>query len=145
MVGRQELQDYDALVVELGDVAQRIERIMKRKNELAHTLVSDSVEGTREDGTYGPIKIKGLPLPEYEKEVRRLKRMEERYKFLQIEISSRTEAVEEFIETVESPQIRTILRMRYIDRAPWEKISRRFGRSRDWARKSVDNFWRDCP
>ena len=52
MVGRQELQDYDALVVELGDVAQRIERIMKRKNELAHTLASDSVEGTREDGTH---------------------------------------------------------------------------------------------
>ena len=139
------LEEYDALVMEQADLSKRIAKIKRKLRELAGTVVADSVEGTREDGTYGPIKIKGLPLPEYEKEVSRLKRMEERYKFLQIEISSRTEAVEEFIETVESPQIRTILRMRYIDRAPWEKISRRFGRSRDWARKSVDNFWRDCP
>ena len=114
---------------------------MKRKNELAHTLVSDSVEGTREDGTYGPIKIKGLPLPEYEKEVSRLKRMEERYKFLQIEISSRTEAVEEFISSLDDPLIRVILRKKYIDRKTWAQVGRETGRSAEQCKKRSQRFF----
>lgn len=134
------LEEYDALVMEQLDISKRITKIKRKLRELAGTVVADSVEGTREDGTYGPIKIKGLPLPAYDQEARRLRKQETRYKILQLEISAQTEAIEEFIETVESPQIRTILRMRYIDRAPWEKISRRFGKSRDWARLTVDNF-----
>lgn len=135
------LEEYDALVMEQADLSKRITKIKHKLRELAGTVVADSVEGTREDGTYGPIKIKGLPLPAYDQEARRLRKQETRYKILQLEISAQTEAIEEFIETVESPQIRTILRMRYIDRAPWEKISRRFGKSRTWSQMQVDRFF----
>ena len=66
-MNRDILKKYDALKDEQGDIRKRIDQLEREMNRLLDTLVSDTVMGTREDGTYGPIKIKGIPFPEYDR------------------------------------------------------------------------------
>ena len=46
---------------EVKDIQRRIEKIKEELHRI--DIVSDSVKGTRLDGTYGSIKITGYPTP----------------------------------------------------------------------------------
>ncbi len=135
------LEDYDALITEQNDLSERIARAEYQVRRLSHSVVADSVEGTREDGTYGPIKIKGVPVPAYTKELLKLEKKRTRYQILQLEISAMTEAIENDIFQVKDPQIRTILRLRYIDRKTWEQVGRSIRKSPDQCRMAVNRFF----
>lgn len=138
---REQLDRYDALWTEIDDLRERIVKAEGKLIELATTVVADSVEGTRPDGTYGAIKIKGIPIPAYEAEARLLHRQKCAYERLCASLSAETEKVEDFINHVPESQIRTILRLRYLDRWTWERISRRFGKGREWSRNKIDRFF----
>ena len=135
------LDGYAALLVEHDDLAWRIRQTEQKITDLETTVVADSVEGTRPDGTYGPIKIKGLPLPAYDREVLRLKRQKARYELLRAEIGVQKAEVEDFISRVPKSEIRTILRLRYLDGRTWEQISRKFCKGREWSRNKIDRFF----
>lgn len=60
------LEQYIELKEEIQDLHDRIDRDQRRLNRIDEEgLVSDTVKGTRKDGTLGPIKITGYPIPEY--------------------------------------------------------------------------------
>lgn len=121
------LLQYADMVEERKDLIRRIDEIEKELIEMIEEkrVVSDSVKGTRRDGTYGTIKIEGFPLAEYES---KKKILELRKKQLEIACDNLHEMlheVEKFIEEIPNPNIRIIFRLYYIDNLTWLQVARR--------------------
>ena len=56
------LEQYLEIKGEIRDLKERIDRDQHRLERIkAEGVVSDTVRGTRKDGTIGPIKITGYP------------------------------------------------------------------------------------
>ena len=111
MIDRSILKKYDALKDEQRDIERRIENLRREMYHLLTLQVSDTVKGTREDGTYGPIKIKGVPMPEYDSKKAKLKERTRRYMDIKTELDGMISDIETFITTIDEPTIRTILRL----------------------------------
>lgn len=121
------LVQYCELMEEIKDLRARIKKLDKF---LANPpIVSDTVRGTRRDGTIGPIKISGIPDPE----MRGKERLRERYrKMLELkeeELLELTCKAEEYIESIEKPELRIMFRLYYIDGLTWEQVSIRMNRA----------------
>ncbi len=115
------LVQYCELKEEAKDLRRRIEKLDKF---LEHPpIVADVVRGTRRDGTIGPIKITGIPEPEYA----RKQRIRERYKHLleakEIELLEMTCRAEEYIESIEKSELRIMFRLYYIDGLTWIRVA----------------------
>lgn len=138
---REQLDRYNALRTEIDDLRERIVKAESKLIELATTVVADSVEGTRPDGTYGAIKIKGIPVPAYEAEARLLHRQKCAYERLCASLSAETATVEDFINRVSETQTRTILRLRYLDGKTWEQVARAVRKNPDQCRMMINRFF----
>ena len=57
------LVQYSDFMEEIKDLRERIKKLDRFLQN--PPIVSDTVRGTRRDGTIGPIKISGIPNPEY--------------------------------------------------------------------------------
>ena len=69
------LEQYLEIKGEIRDLKERIDRDQRRLERIkAEGVVSDTVRGTRKDGTIGPIKITGYPLPEVDQVKNMIKR-----------------------------------------------------------------------
>lgn len=136
------LKQYDALKDEQQHIRKEIRKLEREMDEILGTVVSDTVMGTREDGTYGPIKIKGIPFPEYDLRREKLQRRLARYEGINTQLTGMIEEIESFISEVDEPRIRTILRLRYIDGRTWREIGRRYGKAPSWAFQKVELFFK---
>ena len=77
------------------------ERIRKLDRFLSDPpVVSDTVRGTRKDGTIGPIKITGIPVPEYSWKEKIRERYREMLAEKEAELLELTCKAEEYIESV---------------------------------------------
>lgn len=141
MIDRSILKKYDALKDEQRDIERRIENLRREMSHLLTLQVSDTVKGTREDGTYGPIKIKGVPMPEYDSKKAKLKERTRRYMDIKTELDGMISDIETFITTIDEPTIRTILRLKYIDGKTWRDIGRRYGKHHQWAANKLDRYF----
>ena len=138
------LEQYLALVAESKDAAQRAEKLSARIRELEAEQVSDSVQGTREDGTTGHIRITGVPLPEIDRLLGVRKKRAVRMRFLAMELEQRAAELEAEIETIPDPTVRLILRQRYIDGMTWERVSGRNGHAgTNWARMRATRYFEE--
>ena len=131
------LKKYDALKDEQADIRKRMRQLRHEMSLLLDTAVADVVMGTREDGTYGPIKIKGIPFPEYDRKKKVLQERVARYEEIHTELEAMVAEIEEYISTVEDPRIRTILRLKYVDGLSWRSIGDKYGRGPSWAFEKV--------
>lgn len=139
---REVLKKYDALKDEQADIRKRIDKLEREMSHLLGTIVSDTVMGTREDGTYGPIKIKGIPFPEYDKRKELLQQRLDRYEAIDIELAAMIGDIEAFIGSVQDSRIRTILRLKYIDGYTWRQIGRRYGgKGPSWAYQKIEKYF----
>lgn len=120
------LVQYCDMKEEIKDIRRRIEKIKKEMAGLG--IVSDSVKGTRQDGTYGSIKITGYPTPEY---YRKKAALEKNLRLLEIkeaELLELTSQAEEYIESIEKSELRIMFRLYYIDSLPWWKVAQQMNR-----------------
>lgn len=112
---------YCELQEEIKDLRKRIRKLDKFLEN--PRIVADTVRGTRKDGTIGPIKIQGIPLPEYGKK----ELLRERYKELlerkETELLELTCRAEEYIESIEKADIRILFRLYYLDGYPWVNVA----------------------
>lgn len=139
---KEELQQYLGIMCEVRDVRQRAAELGRRIREAEATQVTDSVYGTREDGTNGSIRITGVPLPEIDRLTDLRKKRETHFKVLAFEQEQRAAYLEARIEEIADPTIRVILRQRYIDGMTWDEVSRKNGRAgTDWARVRAARFF----
>lgn len=120
------LVQYCEVMEEIKDLRERIKKLDKfLKNP---PIVSDTVKGTRKDGTIGPIKISGIPDPEYNKK----HGMRERYKKVleekEAELLELTCQAEKYIETIPKAELRIMFRLCFIDGLSDAKVADRMNK-----------------
>lgn len=140
-MNKKTLEEYDACKKELDDIRKRIANLNAQIKILEHEKVADTVKGSRQDGTYGIIKISGIPVSEYRMTKKHLAQRMEQYNLLEKRLSEMITDVERFInEEVTDPEIRLTLRLKYVDGNTWEQIGRKIGRSADSCRIMVNRY-----
>ena len=135
------LKQYEDITTERRDLQRRIDAISRSIKELESVVVSDTVEGTRQDGTYGAIKITGIPLPEMDARRGVLRKKREKYESLSNDLENVIQAIESAVEAVTDPSVRTIIRLRYIDGMKWEKVAGQMGMTADQCRKRATRYF----
>ncbi len=117
------LVQYCEMKEEIKDLRRRIQKLDRFLEN--PPLVADVVKGTRRDGTIGPIKIAGIPEPEYI----RKQGIRERYRKLleakEAELLELTCQAEEYIQGIEKADLRIMFRLYYIDGLTWVQVAHR--------------------
>lgn len=117
------LVQYAEMMEEIKDIRRRIRELDKY---LEHPpIVADTVKGTRKDGTYGPIKITGIPDPQYRRKGAARERLRMRLAAKEEELLELTCQAEEYIESIDRSEVRIMFRLYYIDGLPWWKVALR--------------------
>ena len=118
------LEQYIELKEEIRDLRDRIDkderRLLKIKEE---GVVSDTVKGTRADGTLGSIRITGYPIPEHNQVKNMIKKRVAKLHILEDELQNAINEVDDFIEKVPKSDLRMILRFRYLDDMTWAAVA----------------------
>lgn len=146
------LVQYCEMMEEIKDIRRRIKNLDKFLSE-PHQ-VSDTVKGTRRDGTIGSIKITGYPMPEYY----RKKDLRDRYRKLleekEAELLELTCQAEEYIETIPKAELRIMFRLYFIDGCSYTKVAshmnmmfprRRVKYTDENVKKRIQRFFENVP
>ncbi len=144
------LEQYIELREEIRDLHDRIDRDERRLARIKKEgMVSDTVKGTRKDGTIGPIKITGYPTPETWQVESMIRKRVAKLRVLEEDLQAAVNAVDDFIERIPNSEIRIMLRLHYLDDLTWAqvaiKMNYRFPRRRikyteDSCRKRHDRY-----
>jgi len=116
------LVQYCSLQAEIRDLHRRIQDTEKFLAD--PPIVGDVVKGTRKDGTIGPIKITGIPDREYGKKKALYRMRREQMKLKEEELLELTCQVEEFIESLQNSELRTIFRLYFIDGYRYTQVAK---------------------
>lgn len=135
------LIQYCEMKEEIKDIRRRKEKLEREIKNLG--IVSDSVKGTRPDGTYGSIRITGYPTPEYYRKKAAIERHRQFLESKEVELLELTSQAEEYIESIERSEVRTMFRLYYIDGLPWWKVAQAMNRmfSKRRLKFTEDSCW----
>lgn len=130
------LEQYCSMQQEARDLRRRIEmgeRYLEKMREEGYQ-VSDSVKGTKKDGTIGTIRITGFPFPEYERVEKMTKRRVEKLRILEEDLLEALNKVDDFISEIPKSELRMMFRFYYLDDMMWfqvaENMNSRFPKKR---------------
>lgn len=115
------LIQYSDMKEEIKDLRRRIKKLDEEINKL--TDVSDSVKGTRRDGTIGSIKITGFPYPTYRRKKDLLAKRRDRLSELEAQLLELTNQVDEYIESIEKSELRIMFRYYFLDNLSYAKTA----------------------
>ena len=144
------LIQYCELREEIKDLRERIDREELRLQKIEEEgVVSDTVTGTRADGTIGSIKITGFPIPEYSTVKAMLKKRIAKLQIMEDELHEAMSAVDDFINAIPKSDLRQMFRFYYIDDMTWRRVAanmnkrfpnRRISYTEESCRKRHDRF-----
>lgn len=118
------LIQYCELREEIKDLRERIDRDELRLQKIEEEgVVSDTVTGTRADGTIGSIKITGFPIPEYSTVKAMLKKRIAKLQIMEDELHEAVNAVDDFINAIPKSDLRQMFRFYYIDDMTWRRVA----------------------
>ena len=136
------LVQYCEMKEEIKDLRRRIQNLDRFLEN--PPLVADVVKGTRRDGTIGPIKITGIPEPEYIRKQGIRARYRKLLEAKEAELLELTCQVEEYIQSIPKSELRIMFRLYYIDGLTWVQVAHRmnamFPKRR--IKYTEDNCWR---
>lgn len=140
LVNKDILTQYCDLQEEERDLRQRICRLEDQIGRLS--IVSDSVTGTRKDGTIGQIRITGYPTPEYYRKLGLLRRRKAAMEETQQRLMEMLNEVEAFVDGIEDSRLRRIFRYRYVDNMSWLQVAIQMGgkHTADSCRNAHDRY-----
>ena len=116
------LEQYTDLQREAKDLRKRIQKTESQLEALGKGgTVIDSVKGSRQDGTYGPIKIEGFPQAEYDAKCNKLYLYRLQLMNTEEELQNMVEEIREFIRNIKNSRIRQIIRYRIEEGLSWYK------------------------
>lgn len=113
------LIQYADMQQEVKDISRRIAEIERRLGSMKGEIVSDTVKGTRKDGTIGPIRITGFPEANYQQQKSSLEKLRRKLKQTEEELLEAMTQTEEFIDGIESSELRIMFRLYYMDGLTW--------------------------
>ena len=116
------------ILVQYCEMREEIKDLRKRIQKLDRFLenppvVADVVKGTRRDGTIGPIKITGIPEPEYTRKQGIRARYRKLLEAKEAELLELTCQAEEYIQSIPKSELRIMFRLYYIDGLSWIKVA----------------------
>lgn len=118
------LTQYCGLREEIKDLRMRIERDKRRLRRIEEQgTVSDTVVGTRKDGTIGPIKITGYPVPEYESVRAMMKKRIAKLQIYESELQEAVNQVDDYINQIPQSDLRMMFRFYYLDDMSWSQVA----------------------
>lgn len=120
---KEVLIQYCELKEEIKDIRRRKEKLEREIDRLGKAIAADTVKGTRRDGIYGALKATGLPDAECERKKKILEKYKELLGKKEMELLELTCRAEEYIETMDRSEVRTMFRLYYIDGLPWWKVA----------------------
>lgn len=144
---RNLLNQYVELKAEIKDIKKRIQQLDKEIEAMERDgyLVSDTVKGTREDGTYGIITITGFPFPMYYSKKQILECRKDKLEEFEKKQLLLLGEVDDFINQVEDSRIRRILRYKYLDDMNWVQVACHMGgkHTADSCRMACNKFLKE--
>ena len=121
---RTVLEQYIELKEEIKNLQNRKDRDERRLARIEKEgVVSDTVKGTRKDGTIGPIKITGYPIPEVDQVKNMIKKRIVKLQILEDELQEAVNAVDDFIEKIPQSDLRQMFRFYYLDDMTWAAVA----------------------
>ena len=124
---KEVLVQYCETMEEIRDLRERIKKLDRFLEN--PPIVSDTVKGTRKDGTYGPIKITGIPNPEYNRKQAARERHKRLLEMKEAELLELTCQAEEYIESIEKAELRIMFRLYFIDGLSDAKVADRMNQA----------------
>ena len=114
------LIEYADMKEEIKDMRRRIAEDQKRIDQLQRTIVSDSVScGKKGKKPIRTVKIKGFPKVEIERRIEVMKKRRAKLQMLETDLIEKQLQVEEYIQTIQKSELRTMFRLYYIDNLTW--------------------------
>ncbi len=134
-VTKDVLEQYCELQQEIKNLRERIDQNERHLRKIEKEgVVSDTVKGTRKDGTIGSIKITGYPIPEQDRVKGMIRKRVAKLHILEEELQEALSAVDDFINTIPQSDLRMMFRFYYIDDMTWPQVAlnmnRRFPKRR---------------
>ena len=134
-------EQYAAMRLEHADLRKRISRMQRELRLLQNSRVADTVTGSREDLTIGPIKVVGKPTRQYAEQQKKLAALIARYNTNADILAAKLEEVEAYLDAVEDARLRTMLRLRYVDGYTWTDVGLRIGLTSSGVRMAIERFF----
>ncbi len=120
------LSEYADMKEEIKDLRRRISEDQKWIDRLQRTIVSDSVTcGKKGKKPIRTVKIKGFPQVEIERRIELMKRRQAKLQMLETDLIKKQMQVEEYIQTIQKSELRTMFRLYYIDNLTWYQVAMR--------------------
>lgn len=120
------LIEYADMKEEIKDLRRRIAEDQKRIDQLQRTIVSDSVScGKKGKKPIRTVKIKGFPKVEIERRIDMMKKRQTKLRMLETDLIEKQLQVEEYIQTIQKSELRTMFRLYYIDNLTWYQVALR--------------------
>lgn len=120
------LNEYADMKEEIKDLRRRIAEDQKKIDQLKQTVVSDSVScGKKGKKPIRTVKIKGFPQMEINRRISLLKRRQAKLQMLETDLIEKQLQVEEYIQTIQKSELRTMFRLYYIDNMTWYQVALR--------------------
>lgn len=122
------LEQYAALRERYNGNKEKISTLRRLLRRLECETVADTVKGSRDDYSYGIIKVSGRPDKEINQAKKRIAELEAANMRLTSEALDLEIKCNDWMEThIDQARIRVFLRQRYYDGDTWELIGRRIG------------------
>lgn len=138
------LVQYTDLQEEIRDIRRRAERARGQMERLeTEGTVLDAVKGTRQDGTFGSIRIEGFPYADYEKRRRSLQSYLLKLAEMEEKLLELTNQAEEYINSIEDSRMRRIVQYRIMDGLSWYEVADKMGgkATSEGCRKYFERFF----
>ena len=120
------LSEYADMKEEIKDLRRRITEDQKKIDQLQHTIVSDSVScGKKGKKPIRTVKIKGFPQKEINIRIALMKKRQAKLQMLETDLIEKQIQVEEYIQTIQKSELRTMFRLYYIDNLTWYQVTLR--------------------
>lgn len=142
------LVQYCDMKKEIKDIRARIRKLDKFLEN--PPVVSDTVRGSRKDGTIGPIKVTGIPQPAYARKIKLRGRYRQILEKKEEELLELACQAEEYIQMIPKSELRIMFRLYYIDGCNYLGVARRMSSmfpkrryTEESVRKKVTRFFEE--
>ena len=136
------LEQYKSIKEEIADLERRNEEDQREIKKLEKQIMSDTVTGSREDLTIGPIMVKGVAEGLADKKREKIRERVLKQLRFSDKLKKMKKDIEDYIQTIPDSEIRRIARFRYLDDLEWKQVAVKMGKGYSDAacRKKMERF-----
>lgn len=149
------LVQYSAMKEEIKDIRRRIEKDRKELDRLNKLVVSDSVTcGKKGKKPIRTVKIQGRPVAAISQKESALKKHIYQLEQKEAELMELTIQAEEYINSIDKSELRTMFRLYFIDDLTYQKVAERMNHmfpkrkksySDENVKKRIQRFFQNIP